>query len=125
MNSAVLFQSTKSKRYGMAWLLMPLLMLTSHATGQALSPIANYCHEKTKISYRLIDPDNDRKASDVALTVKGKTHRYMTAYSWYGSVTRPPENFKFAILGTQEFDPLLVFDTYLLDSKGKKYVYCE
>jgi hypothetical protein len=86
---------------------------------------ATYCHGNTKITYSLIDQDKDGNASDVNLTVNEKTHRYMTAYSWFGAIQSPPTNFKFAVLGEHEFDPLLVFDTYLLDAKNNKYVYCE
>ncbi len=88
-------------------------------------PATNFCHGKTKVSYTLIDPDKNGKASDADLMVNGKTYRYMTAYSWFGAIQRPPEDFKFAILGEHEFNPLLVFDTYLQDANGKRYVHCK
>ena len=83
-----------------------------------------YCHGKTIIEYRLINPEKDGKASDVDLTVNGKTNRYMTAYSWFGSNQPTPKNFKFAILGEKQFDPLLVFNDYLEDTKKNKYTKC-
>ena len=83
-----------------------------------------YCHEKVVIEYRLINPDKNGTASDVDLTVNGKTSRYMTAYSWFGSNQVAPKGFKFAILGEKQFDPLLVFDIYLEDTKKQKYFKC-
>ena len=83
-----------------------------------------YCHGTTVVEYGLVNPDKDGKASDAELTVNGKTTRYMTAYSWFGSNKPTPKNFKFAILGEKQFDPLLVFETYLLDSKNQKYTKC-
>lgn len=83
-----------------------------------------YCHGKTVIEYGLVNPGKDGKASDADLTVNGKTTRYMTAYSWYGSNQPTPKNFKFAILGEKQFDPLLVFDSYLIDAKKQKYKKC-
>ena len=83
-----------------------------------------YCHGKTVIEYRLVNPEKDGKASDVDLAVNGKTNRYMTAYSWFGSNQPTPKNFKFAILGEKQFDPLLVFDGYLEDAKKNKYTKC-
>ncbi len=105
--------------------LLSLLIFSTSALAANPLPAVTYCHGKTTITYSLIDPDKDGKASDVNLTVNGKTHRYMTAYSWFGSVKRPPKNFKFAVLGEHEFDPLLVFDTYLQDTKNNKYVSCK
>ena len=83
-----------------------------------------YCHGKTVIEYRLVNPEKGGKASDVDLMVNGKTNRYMTAYSWFGSNQPTPKNFKFAILGEKQFDPLLVFDSYLEDAKKNKYTKC-
>lgn len=83
-----------------------------------------YCYGKTVIEYRLVNPQKDGTASDVDLTINGKTKRHMTAYSWYGSNQLPPKNFKFAILGEKQFDPLLVFDSYLEDTKKNKYTKC-
>ena len=83
-----------------------------------------YCFGKTVIEYQLVDPDKNGTASDVDLTVNGKTTRYMTAYSWFGSNQPTPKNFKFAILGKKQFDPILVFDKYLLDAKKQKYTKC-
>ena len=83
-----------------------------------------YCHGKTVIEYMLVSPEKDGKSSDVDLTVNGKTNRYMTAYSWFGSNQPTPKNFKFAILGEKQFDPLLVFDSYLEDAKKNKYAKC-
>lgn len=83
-----------------------------------------YCHSKTVVEYRLINSDKNGTASDVDLTVNGKTSRYMTAYSWFGSNQATPKGFKFAILGEKQFDPLLVFDGYLEDAKKNKYKPC-
>lgn len=83
-----------------------------------------YCHGKTVIEYRLINPKNSGTASNVDLTVNGKTNRYITAYSWFGSNQPTPKNFKFAILGEKQFDPLLVFDVYLIDAEKRKYIKC-
>ena len=83
-----------------------------------------YCHGKTVIEYRLVNPEKNGTASDVDLTVNGKTSRYMTAYSWFGSNQVTPKGFKFAILGEKQFDPLLVFDGYLEDAKKNRYKKC-
>ena len=83
-----------------------------------------YSHGKTVVEYRLINPEKNGTASDVDLTVNGKTSRYMTAYSWFGSNQVTPKGFKFAILGEKQFDPLLVFDGYLEDAKKNKYQQC-
>jgi len=83
-----------------------------------------YCHDKTVVEFRLINPEKNGTASDVDLTVNGKTSRYMTAYSWFGSNQVTPKGFKFAILGEKQFDPLLVFDGYLVDAKKNKYTKC-
>jgi len=83
-----------------------------------------YCHGKTVIEYRLVNPEKNGTASDVDLTINGKTTRYMTAYSWFGSNQVTPKGFKFAILGEKQFDPLLVFDGYLEDAKQRKYTKC-
>lgn len=83
-----------------------------------------YCHGKTVVEYRLINPEKNGTASDVDLTINGKTARYMTAYSWFGSNQATPKGFQFVILGEKEFDPLLVFDGYLLDAKKNKYFKC-
>lgn len=83
-----------------------------------------YCHGKTVIEYRLVNPGKNGTASDVDLTLNAITSRYMTAYSWFGSNQATPKNFKFAILGEKQFDPLLVFDDYLEDANKKKYLKC-
>ena len=83
-----------------------------------------YCHGKKVVEYRLINPEKNGTASDVDLTVNGKTARYMTAYSWFGSNQETPKGFHFAILGEKQFDPLLVFDSYLLDANKNKYLKC-
>ena len=83
-----------------------------------------YCHGKTVVEYRLINPEKNGAASDVDLTVNGKTARFMTAYSWFGSNQATPKGFKFAILGEKQFDPLLVFDGYLEDAKKQRYTKC-
>lgn len=104
-------------------LLMPLcLSIPAFAIEKAEGIV--YCHGKTVVEYRLVSPDKNGRASDVDLTVNGKTSRYMTAYSWFGSNQPTPTNFKFAILGEKQFDPLLVFDGYLLDAKKNKYTKC-
>jgi hypothetical protein len=83
-----------------------------------------YCHGKTLIEYRLVNPEKNGTASDVDLTINGKTTRYMTAYSWFGSNQHPPKGFIFAILGENQFDPLLVFDNFLEDAKKNKFKKC-
>ncbi|MBU3588683.1 hypothetical protein [Polynucleobacter sp. 80A-SIGWE] len=83
-----------------------------------------YCHGKTVVEFRLVNPEKNGTASDVDLTINGKTSRVMTAYSWFGSNQASPKGFKFAILGEKQFDPLLVFDGYLLDAKKQKYTKC-
>jgi hypothetical protein len=83
-----------------------------------------YCHGKTVIEYRLVNPQKNGTASDVDLTINGKTTRYMTAYSWFGSNQPAPKNFKFAILGEGRFDPLLVFENRLVDAKNTQYSKC-
>ena len=85
---------------------------------------AVYCHAKTVVEYRLVNPEKNGTAADVDLTVNGKTARYMTSYSWFGSNQPTPKRFQFAILGENQFDPLLVFDTYLVDAKKRKYTKC-
>lgn len=85
---------------------------------------AVYCHGKTVVEFRLVNPAKDGSASDVDLTINGKTNRYMTAYSWFGSNQASPKGFKYAILGVKQFDPLLVFDTYLEDAKKNRYIKC-
>ena len=62
--------------------------------------------------------------NDVSLTVDGKTERFMSAFSWFGKNQVVPADFKFAILGKDKFDPLLVFESYLLDANQNKYVKC-
>lgn len=83
-----------------------------------------YCHGKTVIEYRLVNPEKNGTSSDVDLTVDGKTTRFITAYSWFGSNQATPKGFKFAILGEKTFDPLLVFDDYLEDAKKNRYKKC-
>jgi hypothetical protein len=83
-----------------------------------------YCHAKTVIEYRLVNPEKNGTASDVDLTINGKTARYMTSYSWFGSNQPTPKNFKFAILGEGRFDPLLVFENRLVDAKNTQYSKC-
>ena len=83
-----------------------------------------YCHGKTIVEYRLVNPEKNGTASDVDLTINGKTSRFMTAYSWFGSNQAAPKGFRFAILGEKQFDPLLVFDGYLEDAKKNKYTKC-
>jgi hypothetical protein len=83
-----------------------------------------YCSGKTVVEYQMINPEKNGTASDVDLIVNGKTSRYMTAYSWFGSNQVTPKGFRFAILGEKQFDPLLVFDQYLQDAKKNKYTKC-
>jgi hypothetical protein len=99
-------------------------ILVSSAYGIEKAEGVVYCRGKTVIEYRLVNPGKDGTASDVDLTVNGKTSRYMTAYSWFGSNQPTPKNFKFAILGEKQFDPLLIFDGYLEDAKKNKYTKC-
>jgi hypothetical protein len=83
-----------------------------------------YCHSNTVVEYRLVNPEKNGTASEVDLTVDGKTKRFMTAYSWFGSNQAPPKGFKFAILGKNQFDPLLVFESYLEDVRKNRYKKC-
>ena len=83
-----------------------------------------YCHGKMVVEYRLVNPEKNGTASDIDLTVNGKTNRYITAYSWFGSNQPTPKKFQFAILGEKLFNPLLVFDDYLEDAKKNKYTKC-
>jgi len=83
-----------------------------------------YCHDKTVVEYRLVNPEKNGTASDVDLSINGKTSRFMTAYSWFGSNQVTPKGFKLAILGEKQFDPLLAFDGYLVDAKKNKYIKC-
>jgi hypothetical protein len=101
-----------------------ILFASLHAFAIEKAEGVVYCHGKTVVEYTPINPDKDGRASDVDLTINGKTTRYMTAYSWFGSNQPTPKNFKFAILGEKQFDPLLVFDGYLLDAKKNKYTKC-
>ena len=104
-------------------LLLPLcLSIQAFAIEKAEGVV--FCHDKTVVEYRLVNPEKDGTAPNVDLSVNGKTSRYMTAYSWFGSNQPTPKNFKFAILGEKQFDPLLVFDKYLLDTKNQKYSKC-
>jgi len=80
-----------------------------------------FCHETTKIEFAF---DRSNKNNDVILVVDGTRQLAMTAYSWFGSAQTVPKDFKFAILGKGDFDPLLVFDKYLIDAKQKKYTQC-
>lgn len=104
-------------------LLVPLcLSIQAFAIEKAEGVV--YCHGKTVVEFRLVNPEKNGTASDVDLTVNGKTSRVMTAYSWFGSNQAIPKGFKFAILGEKQFDPLLVFDGYLQDAKKQKYTKC-
>jgi hypothetical protein len=80
-----------------------------------------YCYAKTTLEFKF---DRSNQNNDVLLTVNGITEKLMTSYSWFGSVQTPPRGFKFAILGEGKFDPLLVFEDYLLDKEKNKYVKC-
>lgn len=102
--------------------ILALYSANLFAIEKAEGPV--YCHGKTIIEYRLVNPERNGTASDVDLTVNGKTSRMMTAYSWFGSNQATPKGFKFAILGEKQFDPLLVFDGYLEDAKKNKYTKC-
>lgn len=80
-----------------------------------------FCHGKTTVEWAF---DRSNTNNDVLLTINGKTEKTMTAFSWFGSNQLPPSGFKFAVLGKDEFDPLLVFEDYLLDAKQNKYLKC-
>lgn len=101
-----------------------LLALPFTASAIEKAEGAVYCYGKTVVEYQLVNPEKNGTASDVDLTVNGKTTRYMTAYSWFGSNQANPKGFKFAILSEKQFDPLLVFDSYLIDAKKQKYTKC-
>jgi hypothetical protein len=106
------------------WLPLLSAILVSSAYGIEKPEGIVYCRGKTVIEYRLVNPGKDGTASDVDLTVNGKTTRFMTSYSWFGSNQPTPKGFKFAILGEKQFDPLLVFGSHLEDSKKQKYFKC-
>lgn len=80
-----------------------------------------YCHKQTVIAFQF---DRSNGNNDVFLSVDGKSQKLMTAYSWFGSAQQAPKGFKFAILGEGKFDPLLVFDDYLMDAANNRYVKC-
>ena len=80
-----------------------------------------FCHEQTVVEFRF---DRSNTNNDVFLTIDGKTEKFMSAFSWFGSNRVVPADFKFAILGKDKFDPLLVFDSYLQDANQYKYVKC-
>lgn len=101
-----------------------VLFISLHALAIEKAEGVVYCNGKTVVEFGLVKPDKNGRASDVDLTINGKTNRYMTAYSWFGSNQATPKNFKFAILGEKQFDPLLVFDGYLEDANKKKYLKC-
>ncbi len=105
-------------------LLLAPLCLSIHAFAIEKAEGVVYCHGNTVVEFRLVNPEKNGTASDVDLTVNGKTSRAMTAYSWFGSNQAIPKGFKFAILGEKQFDPLLVFDGYLQDAKKQKYTKC-
>jgi hypothetical protein len=107
-------------------LLFALLATTFSITSFAIEKPEGvvYCHGKTTVEFRLINPEPSGTAAEVELSVNGKANRYMTAYSWFGSNQPTPKNFKFAILGKNQFNPLLVYDTYLIDAKKNKYKQC-
>lgn len=80
-----------------------------------------FCHERTVVEFRF---DRSNANNDVFLTIDGKTEKFMSAFSWFGSNQVVPAGFKYAILGNDKFDPLLVFESYLVDAKQNKYVKC-
>lgn len=80
-----------------------------------------FCHERTVVEFRF---DRSNANNDVFLTINGKTEKFMSAFSWFGSNQVVPAGFKYAILGNDKFDPLLVFESYLVDAKQNKYVKC-
>jgi hypothetical protein len=80
-----------------------------------------FCPGKTTVEFAF---DRLNVNNDVFLTVNGKTEKIISAYSWFGSNQAAPKGFKYAILGRDLFDPLLVFDTYLIDANQNKYVKC-
>ena len=106
------------------WIALLSVVLVSSAHSIEKAEGAVYCHGKTVIEYRLVNPEKNGTASDVDLTVNGKTARFMTAYSWFGSNQATPKGFKFAILGEKQFDPMLVFEGYLEDVKKNRYIKC-
>ena len=106
------------------WIALLSVVLTNSAYAIEKAEGIVYCHGRTVVEYRLVNPEKNGTASDVDLTVNGKTARFMTAYSWFGSNQATPKGFKFAILGEKQFDPLLVFDNYLEDAKKNKYSKC-
>lgn len=99
--------------------LVPLFMLSAHSIEKPEGIV--YCNGSTKIEFAF---DRSNKNNDVILVVDGTRQLAMTAYSWFGSTQAVPKDFKFAILGKGDFDPLLVFDKYLIDAKQKKYTQC-
>ncbi len=103
--------------------LVASLMICGSFTAYAIEAPEGvvYCYGKTIVEFAF---DRSNQNNDVLLTVDGKTEKLMTAYSWFGSVQVPPMGFKFAILGEGKFDPLLVFEDYLLDAEKHTYVKC-
>lgn len=108
----------------LAGLALTLLSISSSVLAIEAAEGVVYCHKKTVVELKLINPDKDGRSGNVDLTINGKTKQYMTAYSWYGSIQKPPEGFKYAVLGEGRFNPLLVFDKYLLDKYKAKYTQC-
>lgn len=103
--------------------LLAVFFLCEALVASAVEPPEGivYCHGKTVVEFVF---DRSEQNSNVLLTANGKTKKVMTAYSWFGSVQPVPKGFKFAILGEGRFDPLLVFEDYLLDAENNKYLKC-
>lgn len=103
------------------WLVMIAMLLTAQVSAMEKPEDVVYCFGKTLVEFTF---DRTSQNNDVLLTINGETKKYMTAYSWFGSVQPAPQGFKFAILGEGLFDPLLVFDNHLEDANQNKYVKC-
>ena len=103
------------------WALVIALFFSPWLHAAEKSEGIAYCHNQTVTKF---DFDRSNNNNDVLLTVDGKTQTLMTAYSWFGSTQQPPKGFRFAILGEGRFDPLLVFEDYLLDASNNKYLKC-
>ena len=105
-------------------ILAALMAFAAHASGSLATEVPEgvvFCHERTVVEFRF---DRSNANNDVFLTIDGKTEKFVSAFSWFGSNQVVPAGFKYAILGNDKFDPLLVFESHLVDAKQNKYVKC-
>ena len=105
-------------------IILALITCAAHASSTLAieaPEVDVFCSQPTVIEFRF---DRTNANYDVFLTIDGKTEKFISAFSWLGSNRVVPADFKFAILGKDKFDPLLVFESYLLDANQNKYVKC-